>query len=283
MSTITIENFVMQHNKTEVRFDSIVIPKTGIIGVLGKDISLIEEFLLILSGINENHERIKIDEESVYENKTYFQNRVYMDFHNTYTKSISATKIVEHFLEEYHLHVDGAKLHKLIRAFEIRLECNISGVCNFTSIGNTLMNLAIACSIDTQTLISFQPLCFIEAKEQIKQAMLHLVKQYESKRLITSVTDLKYFTDKLNYCLVFTDYNTVKQIDVLREQIVLIQGDARHIYNHIKEEDRLFYTYKNNVFELVCLYHMDAKTKREIENKHTKIKTISIYDIANYL
>lgn len=282
MDTITIENLVMQHNKTEVCFDSIIIPKTGIIGVLGKDISLIEQFLLLLSGINENHNCIKYNEESVYENETYFQSRIYMDFHNSYTKSISATKIMEHFLEEYHLQVDGTKLHKLIRLFEIRLECNISGVCNFTSVGNTLMNLAIACSIDTQTLISFQPLCFLEAKEQIKHAILHMVKQYESKRLITSVTDLQYYKEKLDHMLVFTDFNTVKQIDVKNDQILLVQGDARHIYNYIQEEDRLFYTYKNNVFELVCLYHIDQKTKKEMENKHTKVKVISVYDVVNY-
>lgn len=282
MSTIKIENYKVLHKKTKICFDSIAIPEKGIIGVLGKNISLIEKFLLVLAGINENENCILYNNESVYENPEYFQSRVYMDFSNSYTKSISAPKIVEHFLDEYHLQVDSVKLNKLIRAFEIRLECNISGVCDFTSIGNTLMNLAIACAIDTPTLICLQPLCFLESKEQIQRGVIQLVKHYESKRLIASITNLAYFKDKLNHMLVFTDYNTVKHIDLSKDEIILIQGDARHIYEYIKENDRLYYTYKNNVFELICINRLDARAKKALDNKYTKVKPISIYEVANY-
>lgn len=283
MESMEIKNYIIKDKEITHNISSMTIPNKGIIGVYGKNALLVESFLMEIAGINRSSGDILYNNVAVFDSDAYFKQRIYMDFSKKYTNSISPTKIADYLFREFRIDLDVVHLNNLIQLFQVRLECNISGICEFTSIGNTLINLAIASSMKTKTLIAHQPLCFLEDKEKIQKAITFLLQHYQQERLIISINEMLLFKNKLTHVILFTDYNKIKLLDTKQDaQILLIRGDARHIYEYISEEDRLFYTFQNNVFEILCLDRLTQQDKRALMNKHTKIKSISVYDINTY-
>lgn len=278
MSLIKIENLNI---KDEYNL-SLAIDENSFWAFFARDNSILNHLFLKVSGINYS-KNVYYNEKLAYDNNDYFKNRIYFCLKNYFFKSIFPDVISNSIKKNYDLTINQEKLQATIKDLGIRFECEIKSECHFTPVGNTLINFSFINSLNQPILILNNPTINLTNKKHIDYITECLQSLNHEKTIFLGLNNLLHFKDKLRNVVVFTDYNTSVVLDVKKDQIGLISGEARGILNIIDPENRLFFTYKNDIFQLLFVNNLQREQIKELNKLNGKIQKISFYDIQKYM
>lgn len=274
---IKIDNLVLNEQyqiNQEILNDEIIF-------YYSRDNELIKRLFLLISGINKV-DGIYYNGISCYDNKEYFDKRIYLSLNDSLIKTIYPKKI-SLSLKNFNLRCNQEKLAHVIDTLNIREECMMSSDDPFTLAGNTLINYALLESIDKEILLINNPTIHLTQAKQIDFITTNITTNTKQIKLI-GLNNIKHFKEKINQIIVFNDYGRTLKFNPRNVQIGLINGDARGILEIIHDYQSLFYTYKNDQFELLFLYNnLDNDQIKELSKSNYKIKKVDFYNIEDYL
>lgn len=261
---------------------SLVIEENTFWTFFARDNEILNNLFLKISGINYSNNVYYYDK-LAYDNDIYFKNRVYFCFKNFFFKSIFPDVICQEVKNNYNLIINQEKLEKLIDDLWIRLECEIKSECHFTPVGNTLINFSFINAVKNPILIINNPTINLVSKKHIDYITHNLFSLSNNKTILLGLNNLVHFKEKIRKVVIFTDYNSTVILDTKKDIISLISGEARGILNIIEQRNRLFFTYKNDIFQLLFVNNLSKEQVKELTKLNCKIQKISFFDIQKYM
>lgn len=242
------------------------------LGVFSNDKNLVITFLELVSGINKNHNTIFANDINVFDNKVYFENRIYFDFKNRYLTTLRVKKIHE-VLKSYNLDFNSDKFIEICKELNVRGETDISYKYEFTKTGNTFVNLAMLCSVERKNIIINNPTINLNLDSDIEYFKKKLT-SHEFNTVILGLNNVSHFKNSLDQIVLFSDFGSMYVVD---NNDSLIVFDS-NIDKHFLIKDKLF---KGKYFIALNTY-----TKEELKNfqkMKVKYEIINVYDFDKYL
>lgn len=268
MAYIKIENLVLENTLINLSF----LDKE-VVGIYGdsKENNKINEFLLLISGINRIHSgSCKNNGKDVFDNPMYFKERVILDFSVVYTNTLKKEFIAENFNNRFQIEFDQEKFKHWIKEFKIRQETIVDVDYKFSELGNTLVNFALLDCVNKKNLIILNPTykVFDERKDIIVREITNKDKYNSVVLKLDNISNFNGFLDKV---LFFTKEGKVIFSDANNTLIV--------IEENIKLRNIICNGISNNV---ICLNDYTKEELKDFDKKRIKYKIISIYDIDKY-
>lgn len=241
-----------------------------IYGLFARDKDLINEILLMVSGINKSKDNCFYNDENCYDNEIYFKNRIYMDFKNEYFETIKASQIAKGLKKKYSLDVDTLSLAKHLGILKIRGECTITSKYNLTKTGHSLVNASVAISTSKHLIIN-NPTVNLEKENDI--AYIYNQFHQNSRISILGVDSLKKIGPYLEKVILFTDFSEVVILSAL--EYVFVIDNTYNVDFH-----KLFLSLDSTKL----IVHGLSKEDLKFCDKHTiKYKKIPLYEIEAYI
>jgi len=238
---IQITNF--QFNQFNITHN---INQDQITGIYCVDKKLIEPLMLQISGINKA-KGILYRSRKVFDNETYFDDRLYLDCNKQVIDTLHSTKIAYSLEKRYKLIINEEKIKKLIDDLSIRMEGTLSGTYTFTKEGNSLCNNVIALS-------SFKYPILLNPFENINNTKrLNILKeQYKEKKCLIGISDLSKYKNFLNCLILLGHKNTYVLTDkdkililsnVIKQDLIISECKLENLIIHkcIRTEDIIIY------------------------------------------
>lgn len=236
--------------------------------------NVLKKLALEMAGINKS-EGIKYNGNDVYDNKAYFENRIYIDCNTKYLNTLLARNVQETMENSYNIIIDTNKFTSLVKKLQIRSCGELNNDYKFTKEGIALSDITLALSIYRYHLL-FTPLENITNEQHLNNV----------KEEIKNMYNLMFSTNLANY------KNISDSIIVLGFKKVFYLQDDSIIYIIKKIEERIInelnltnnIIYKSNKSTLCIL---DNKISLEIIKKLNtlgkleKEKIINIDSIIN--
>lgn len=254
--------------------EDIEIIKGEKIGVFAREAEVRDKFLLSLAGINRNYDNCFFKKENLYDNKAYFQNRIYLDCQEKYLETLNFSKIADIINTKFKMKIDRAYLAKYIDALKIRGECEITSTYKyiFTYIGNTLINLGLAFSTGKNLIINNPTIHIDEEHKSDEEYIYNELKNY-TKLIVLGINNLIQLKDLLNRVILFTDFNEVIVFNPKKDNLYII--DNCNIANEL-------YVFKCKDERLI-IKEPPQETLKRLRRQKLNLKRISIYEIEKYL
>jgi hypothetical protein len=262
-----IQNLQLQNYQINIDIDN-----NEIIGVLGQNKLVVEEFLLTLAGINKSKDNCFFEDIDIYDNSYYFSKRIYLNCFHDNVGTLKAEKIADAIATVYHKDVNIEALKNHIKNLSIHGECEITLTYEykFTDMGNSLINMALALSIDDNLIIN-NPTIHITKKADIDYLKLHIQKHKGFK--ILGLDNLLGLMDIVERVLVFTDYDEVIIINPNKIDLYLIE-DCLDIKPY-----RLFKGYGNRVITT----DIPKEILKKCDRNRIKYTKVNVNEIEKYI
>lgn len=267
MEYIEIKNLIFYNKEINLSFK-----ENEVIGIFGENKNLINEFLLIVSGINKGKGDITYLNNDLFDNSLYFKNRLFFDFSKVYTKTLKKEFIHENLKNRFGLSFDEEKFKRLIKELKIRKETTIDVSYTFTKLGNTLVNFSLVSSLKYKNLIISNPTIYLKEKEQIEIIRNELTNKEKYSNVILNLDNISNFSNSLDRIVLVTRDNEFKETNV-NDKIVVIE-DNIYLRNIICKA-------KDNY--VICYHDYEKEELKKFDKLKIKYKLISIYDIDKYL
>ena len=218
------------------------------IGIYSQDTYTTDMLLRLIAGINKpnKNSKITIGKRSVYDNKEYFENRLYLDFSKLYLSTLNPSKIDEALNEKFATNLDKEKFSKISKDLNIRGECEILDKYYFSLSGNTLVNFALAASLDYKFLIINNPTLHINNNSSKSNELEYVVDYFNKnyKSLIFGLNDLGLITTILDYIIILDDFGFTH---IIHHDSILYVINAKDLTDEItkykmfisKDEERI--------------------------------------------
>lgn len=236
--------------------------------------NVLKKLALEIAGINKS-EGIKYKEDNVYDNKAYFENRIYIDCNIKYLNTLLARNVQMTMENSYNIIIDTNKFSSLVKKLQIRSCGKLNNDYTFTKEGIALSDITLALSIYRYHLL-FTPLENITNEQHlnnVKEEMKNM------NNLIFSINLTKY--KNISDSIIVLGF---KKVFYLQEDSII------YIVKNIKEEiiEELNLTnniiYKSNKSTLCILDNklsLDMIKKLNSLGKVIKEKIINIDNIIN--
>jgi hypothetical protein len=207
MAVYTINQFPFANSVINATFSSKVV-----VGIYAFSHEYASEFLELLAGINANQGKIKIDEQDVFDNKVFFQKRLYFNFEKACVSTLRSSFLKGQLQSNLHLSFDENRFMQLVKSLNIRQELQIDCRYHFTKAGNCLVNYAFVKAIDKPILFVDNPTIHLKSSQAIETIALGL-------------------TDKTNYDFVFLGLDNVKAFEGLLDWLIIIGNEKTVVIN----------------------------------------------------
>lgn len=265
MAYIEVKNLNFNNNLV-----NLTINDKEVIGIFGENQRAINEFLLIISGINKNNNTCFYNGENIFDNSHYFKQRIFLDFKKIYTNTLNKEFIEENFNNRFGLSFDTKRFKELIKELKIRKETEIDVYYTFTQQGNTLVNFSLIESLNVSNIIISHPTNYLDS-ERATFISNALTNKNKYNCVILNLDRLDFFKNKLDYLLLFTKEGNI--IKVNNDDHLLVIEDNIYLHNRLIRG-------KGN---LVISYHDYNKDElKKFDKLKIKYKVISLYDIDKY-
>lgn len=179
------------------------------VGFFSKDPSLINTLLLQIAGIIKTNKNITYYDKDVYDNYTYFKNRIYLDCNKRYFQTIKADDIVNGIRLKYHKNIDLDKLKIHFNKLRVRGECEINRGYIISKCGSNLINLSVLLSSNDDLIIN-SPTINITRENDINYFKNEL-RNYKHT-LILGLDSIKKISGVCDKIYLITDQNTIEEI-----------------------------------------------------------------------
>lgn len=247
------------------------------IGVYSKDKNIVNTFLKLIAGINKptKESQIKIAKKDVFDNKDYFKNRLYLDFSTHYLNTLNYKKIDEALTEKYALNLNYDKYTKILKDLDIRGECEITDKYEFTPLGNTLVNFALACSLDYEFLIINNPTINVTSTNILTYIMNYLNNNYKS--MIFGLNNLDLFIDILDYIIILDDFGLMHILYNNSKLLVINNGQVPEELDKYK----LFISFDKK--RIILSNELSKDELKELKKKRIDFIQINLQELGGYI
>ena len=242
--------------------------------IYNKDSDFVKKFLMLLSGINgsikKKTSKIIFNKQNVFDNKDYFEKRIFLDFNEKYLSTLTPSYIKDSSKHRYDLDIDPKVFKKYIDDLEVRKYTKVTNKYIFTDEANSFVNYAFLRSSLKKRVIVHDVLAKVDNEEKIKYIVDDLFKSsYES--IIVSTDNLQWFIDKEIKIILFDEY---KGYIINPKEDVLLISDFEIPNKSIIMKTNEYYIYYNDI---------DKDKLKEIKKDQGKIKIGNIRDVYKYI
>ena len=127
----------LQFNNMQI---DISLNKQEIFAVYSRNEEIVNDFLLVLNGINPNNGSCLYLNKDIFDNEDFFKQRIYINFKESYLKTINAEFIEESLMNRFNLSFNKEVFNTYVQEMGIRLETTFKANYTFTDKGNTMVN-----------------------------------------------------------------------------------------------------------------------------------------------
>jgi len=270
MSSLKVDNLKLKNYMINIDFSDY---KTT--AVWAADKKMIDSFFNIISGINKNRNTCFYNGEDIYDNKEYFQSRLYFDYKKQYLSTLKLQYLQERFRQKYNIKFNKEEFKKVSETLDIRGETELTNVYRYTKTGNTFVNYALTCSLYKPNIIINNPTINLTIQSDIKYIVNGLTDKNKYNMAVLGPDNLAVFANKVDKILIFSDYDNRVIIADNKDSLIVFNGpidSAWHFENII---------YQNND-KTIVLNDLPRPELKKIQ-KNTNCEVISIYHIDYYV
>lgn len=265
MAYLKIENLQLQNYTI-----SLEVENGEAVGVFSRNADIVSDFLKVASGINPGkgcyHEG-----KSVYDNREYFQNRIFMDFAHNYLTTLRTSSIEEALKNKLGLSFNKEKFIKIGKELNIRGEALIGKQYKFTPAGNTFANYALLQALDKPNIVVLNPTRGLNLPEDIEMIIKGMTDTAVFNTALIGIDRMKPFKGRLSKILVFSDFGTAHVLPGEAQLIVL---------PHLIEQATPLFTDGEKTIAL-CGYEKDEL--KRMQKDRIGFDLISLYAVEDYL
>ncbi|MCK9536162.1 MAG: hypothetical protein M0R05_01015 [Bacilli bacterium] len=270
MISLKIENLKLNNYLINIDFSN-----QQAVAIWASDIKIVGEFFSIIAGINKNNNTCFYYEKDVFDNKEYFQSRVYFDFRKRYLSSLKLNYLEERFRQKYNIVFNKNEFRKVSEILDIRGETEVSNVCSYTKTGNTFVNYALTRSLEKSNIIINNPTINLSIKTDIDIIASGLTDKSKYNMIILGPDNLSAFNDKLDKIIFFSDFNNGTIMADNKDSLIVVKGVPEGSFNN---ENII---YRNDEKTIL----LNKLTRSELKNlqKKGQLEIISVYQIDEYV
>ncbi|MGB4695617.1 MAG: hypothetical protein WBH29_04315 [Bacilli bacterium] len=262
MAYLQIENLIMEDYTINLEIEN-----GESVGVFARRKKTVFDFLKIASGINPGKGCFH-DGKEIYDNRKYFQNRIFMDFSHTYLTTLRISAISETLRNKYGLSFNKEKFVRIGKDLNIRGETMIGEQYKFTPAGNTFVNYALAQALEKPNIVILNPTHGLNLPEDIDLISRGITAGGAFNTALIGIDRLKAFRGRLHKILLFSDFGTAHVLGAGERLIVfpkefepehpLFLGSEKVIALAGYERDELRKLHKNKIYhELISVYDIE--------------------------
>lgn len=263
---IQIKNLFLKNNLPLLNYE---IDQNKKIGIYSINLSLTQNLLLYISGIKKTN-NIFYNNNLVYENKNFFNDRIYLNCNKKITNTLVSTTIANTLMKKYNIICNNDNLKEHIKQLQIRSEGKLKLNYSFSSEGIKLINNAITLSIYKYPIL-LNPLENISSNKKIN----YLINNYQTKSFIMGIEKINYYENIFDELLFITNNN----------------------YYILKKDDHIFISYQTqlsniNLFEnkqinynnkIVIYKNLSVDEIKQLNKLSIDYKEITLFQIGEYL
>lgn len=241
-------------------------------GLFSRHKWIVRDFLLTISGVLKSRNTFIEEDEnliSVFDNETYFKERLLVNFEYDYINTLDSNRIKEIIKNTIEKDFDTKTFKELVKETNLRNELVSNGKSlSFSTYGKTLSNFCFALSLVTKMLF-IQNVDYNYTKE-IKEILYNrITKKNNYDMLMIETYDVNVLSKYFNKIVLFTDYLNAYCIDPNKDTFILTS-------DNIKLKDKLF-----KVDNMV--YTLNNYSKEELRDikRYQKVKTLSFKEMID--
>lgn len=206
MSYLEVNNLTFKTKIRKYENIQITVEDGQVWGVFSLDKDATTQFLDIISGVNDYKDHVLHQGKPVFENESYFKNRIFLDFKNQYLTTIKETLIKQRLEEVYHVDFHEKNFITCLKDLNLRREYEITHQYVFTNLGNTYLNFCLLNGIDKKNIMVNNPTMYVRGHKELEYMTSKLVDKYRYQTMIFGLDNLSSFIGKLDYLLILSDY-----------------------------------------------------------------------------
>ncbi|MDD2493044.1 MAG: hypothetical protein PHY83_03795 [Bacilli bacterium] len=268
MGYISIDN--LRFKNMEI---SVSLNKQEIFAVYSRDIQKTNDFLLLLNGMNPNGGSCSYLDNDIFDNEEFFKQRVYIDFGETYLKTMNAEFIEEALMNRFNLSFNKEVFNTYVQTMGTRMETIVKANYTFTKCGNTMVNFAFLKALEKPFIMVNNPTIYLKNDRIIEMITKSLIDKTKYEGIIFGLDKIKNFKDKIEKALIFTDYWNYLIINPQSDSFLLIE-DNIHLH------DKVFRTKKSSV--VICLNNYTKEEIKRFNSFKIKYQKLSFYELEDY-
>ena len=268
MEYISIRN--LQFKNMEI---TVSLNKKEIFAVYSRDPKKSEEFFLLINGINPNNGTCLYENKDIFDNEDFFKQRIYLDFKETYFKTMNIKVIEETLANKYNISFNPKIFNTYVQTMGIRMETIVDTDYIFTECGNSMINFAFLKALNKPFVTINNPTIYLQSIKILELVIQSLTYKGNYEGIILGLDKIKRFKDKLDRVLIFTEYETYVIIDPRKDSFLLIEDN---IYLH----DKLFRINESNM--VICLNKYSKEEIKKFNNFKIKHEKFSFYELEDY-
>lgn len=238
--------------------------------------NILEKILLQIAGINKS-KGIYYRSKKVFDNKQYFNERLYLNCNNQIVNTLVVDQIVNTLENNFNVIASNDLLKNYISQLQIRSEGKLDSSYTFTNEGNTLINNAIALSMFKYPIL-LNPLENIENKYKIE----YLKKVYSNKPSLFGVSNLRKYNGFIDELILFGNNNVY--ILKSNEKLILLKNIINQdlIISECNLQNNLIHKC-NKTEDLILYNNLSNDQLKHLRNLNVKINEISLFEIGDYI
>lgn len=240
MTVLRVENLRLANYTINIEF----INKEAV-AFWSYDKKTIARFFDIIAGINNNNNSCFYNDNNIYDNKEYFQARLYFDFRKKYLSTLKLNYLKEKFRQKYNLDFNKDEFKRVSEQLDIRGETEVNHVYRYTKVGNTFVNFALTRSLDKSIIIINNPTINLSMQSDIDFVTAGLTDKSKFDLMILGPDNLAAFAGKLDRICFFSNYTGETITARGDDSLVVVRGKPEDIENVIyqDEEKTIFLNY----------------------------------------
>lgn len=238
--------------------------------VFSKNKEYVTRFLIAASGINNHSGKCLYNGIDIFDNKDYFQKRLFIDFNKKYIKTLNWKIVSDSFSSFPYVKFDYEAFKSAINDVDLRREVLIKDEYNFSDLGIRLCAYCLLNSLNFENLLVLNP--YTKGKKEIVNKVINeITNRSKYNTVMIENNNLALLSQHVDKIIILTDYNDVRIIG--KSDTFLICNDNIYLRN------KLF-------IDGAITISINDYTKEEIKNLNKckyKFKIITFKELMVYL
>ncbi|MDD2493100.1 MAG: hypothetical protein PHY83_04075 [Bacilli bacterium] len=269
-----MEYINIDHLKFKNMEISVSLNKQEIFAVYSRDIQKTNDFLLLLNGINPNGGSCLYLNKDIFDNEEFFKQRIYIDFGETYLKTMNAEFIEEALANRFYLSFKKEIFNTYVQTMGTRMETIVKANYTFTKCGNTMVNFAFLKALEKPFITINNPTIHLKNDRIIEMITKSLIDKNKYEGIIFGLDKIKNFKDKIEKALIFTDYWNYLIVNPQSDSFLLIE-DNIHLH------DKVFRTKESSI--VICFNNYTKEEMKRFNSFKIRYQKLSFYELEDYL
>ncbi len=248
------------------------------VGIYSRQDQLLKELLLIVAGINPSKNCFYY-QKPLFDDETYFKERIYMDCEKEYINTLKANRIEEVLALKYHKVFHQEQFKKYVKDLRIRCEGTYQDEYKFTKVGNQLVNLCFGLCIFSLRLF-YHPFSFLQDRKQYE----YLKNEMRINRgNILALESLQKYQGVLDTLIILSNQQVYEFHD-LNTRLLVVKGliDSEFVIDDLELKNiLLFKSIHQDAF--IIRDELTKEKRKKLHQMKAEILSIPVLKLEEYL